>query len=294
MIEEITLKNENTKDILTISKNPKHSYILDYADFGQATCTRNTTKYIGQDGISVSESSFDERDIEISGWIVGENENEIAYKKKKLNTFINPMRKITLNYKSYSIEFYPEKSIEYALNYAENNEVLCKFKIFGLCPYPLFKSKLIVSNAITTQPMFHFPLIIKQNEGVKFGIKSKSQTFEVENMGDVETGCIFEIHASGEVQNPYLIDLFSFEQFAINYTMAAGDKIIINTQTGQRNVKCIHSDLSEENFFKYRDLNSTWLQLREGVNTFGIGAETNVEALEVLCKFTNKYIEVQQ
>lgn len=50
----------------------------------------------------------------------------------------------------------------------------------------------------------------------------------------------------------------------------------------------------ENNYFKYRDLDSTWLQLDVGDNLFRYDADTGIDNLEVYIYFHSKYLEVQE
>ena len=75
--------------------------------------------------------------------------------------------------------------------------------------------------------------------------------------------------------------------------MTAGEEIVIDTIIGQKKIEGTLNGLTS-NYFKYRDLDSEWLQLQVGTNLFRYDADQNIENLEVYIYFSNKYLEVQE
>ena len=75
--------------------------------------------------------------------------------------------------------------------------------------------------------------------------------------------------------------------------MHAGEEIMIDTIIGEKKIQGTLNGI-KSNYFKYRDLDSEWLQLKVGDNLFRYDADENVENLEVYIYFNNKYLEVQE
>ena len=56
------------------------------------------------------------------------------------------------------------------------------------------------------------------------------------NNGDVETGIIIEMLASGNVVNPTIYNADTRGSFGLNITLQMGDKVTINTTPGNKSV----------------------------------------------------------
>ena len=238
------------------------------------------------------------RSVTIQGWVIAENESLMTIRKTTLNRFFNPQQAVDLFYKDYVLRFLPNTSVRYSTTIAENNEVVCKFKVEGYCPDPLFaeqtESKI---TAASTQAMFRFPLVISREPdppgGIVFGLREPSLIVAVTNKGAVNVGMKIVFKASGTLENPSLINVDTQEFFKINKVMQAGEEITVDTIIGEKKIEGLLNGV-KGNYFKYRDLDSTWLQLRVGDNLFRYDAEENVDALEVYIYFNNKYLEVQE
>ena len=188
-------------------------------------------------------------------------------------------------------------AVQCAATVAEDNEVICKFKIEGYCPDPLF-SEQVESKvaAASTIPMFHFPLIISKNPsppgGVIFGLRQPSLIVAINNSGAVDVGMKIVFKANGTLCGPSLINVYTQKYFKINKMMQAGEEITINTTIGEKKIQGTLNGITS-NYFKYRDFDSEWLQLKVGDNLFRYDADENIGNLEVYIYFDDKYLEVQ-
>ena len=155
------------------------------------------------------------------------------------------------------------------------------------------KNKIV---AASTKAMFHFPLIISETPdppgGVAFGLRQPSLIVGIFNSGAVAVGMKIIFRAIGSLVNPALIDVNTQEYLKINKSMEAGEEIVVNTIVGEKKIVGTMNGISS-NYFKYRDLDSIWLQLAVGDNLFRYNADMNIENLEVYIYFNNKYLEVQ-
>lgn len=298
MVEDIVLSNAVTNTQIVLSKLKTQDYILDKVDWGVIKGTHHSYKYVNQIGESVTGTSLGTRDIEIVGWIIADSEALMTKRKSVLNRFVNPQQTIDLLYKSYVLKFKPDGSIQYGITYADNNEVICKFKITGLCPDPLFAEEVDTKiAAANTSAKFHFPLVISKVPdppgGVVFGVRQPSLIVTVTNAGSVAVGMKIVFKANGSLSNPRLINVVTQEFFRVNKAMVAGETITINTSIGSKKVIGAFKGV-ESNYFKYCDLDNTWLQLEMGDNLFRYDADGNYGNLEVYIYFSNKYLEVQQ
>ncbi|MBQ2857537.1 MAG: phage tail family protein [Bacteroidaceae bacterium] len=298
MVEGIRLQNVETRAVLTLDMVSTPDFILNSVDWGAVESTHHSFKYVNQIGVYVTGTSLETRSVTIQGWVIAENESLMTIRKTTLNRFFNPQQAVDLFYKDYVLRFLPNTSVRYSTTIAENNEVVCKFKVEGYCPDPLFaeqtESKI---TAASTQAMFRFPLVISREPdppgGIVFGLREPSLIVAVTNKGAVNVGMKIVFKASGTLENPSLINVDTQEFFKINKVMQAGEEITVDTIIGEKKIEGLLNGV-KGNYFKYRDLDSTWLQLRVGDNLFRYDAEENVDALEVYIYFNNKYLEVQE
>lgn len=298
MVENVKLINKVTSDILELDVVETPNYILDTVDWGQIKSTHHSYKYVNQIGVYVTGTSLETRDVSVTGWIVASSENLMTDRKMKLNRFVNPQQAIELRYKDYVLDFLPDTSIKYSAIVKENNEVICKFKITGVAPNPLFrKENENKVSAATTYGMFHFPLMIDAIDNeyptVMFGLREPSLVLDIYNNGSVATGVTIIFKALGTLTNPSLINVNTQEYIKINKTMTAGEEIRINTNIGEKKIVGIFNS-TEQNYFRYRDLDSTWLQLEVGDNVFRYDADSNIDMLECYVYFYDRYLEVQE
>lgn len=298
MVEHITLVNMATDVILELDKVTTPYYILDSVTWGEVEGTHHSYKYVNQIGVHVTGTSLGTREVEITGWIIAETELQMTDRKTMLNRFVNPQQAIEMTYGKYQLKFLPNSSIKYSAVVPENNDIMCKFKILGLAADPLFEDKQTsVIPVARTKALFHFPLIINKTEqrppSILFGVREPSLIVNIVNSGAVSTGMRIVFNALGTLTGPSLINVLTQEYFKVNKTMQQGETVEIVTTMGEKKVFSL-IDGVETNYFRYRDLDSTWLQLNVGNNVFRYNADEGIDNLEVYIYFTNKYLEVQE
>lgn len=298
MVENIKLTNLSTLATLELDMVTTPYYILDKVDWGQIKATHHSFKYVNQIGLYVTGTSLETRDISIIGWVIANTENQMSERKKMLNRFVNPQQLLKLEYREYVLEMLPNKTIQYSATVEENNEVMCKFQITAIAHDPLFKQSLENKvSAATTKGLFHFPLMIGAIDNgyptIMFGLRQPSLIVDIYNSGAVVTGMKMVFKALGTLSNPSLTNVNTQQFFRINKTMSPGEEIEVDTTIGQK--KIIGKLNGEEyNYFKYRDFDSTWLQLEVGDNLFRYDADENIGGLEVYIYFYDRYLEVQE
>lgn len=298
MVENVTLRNMVTNATLELDKVTTPYYILDYVKWGEVDGEHHSYKYVNQIGVTVTGTTLGTRDVEVSGWIIADMEGQMTDRKSILNRFVNPQQLIELSYSEYKLQFLPNTSIKYSATVSDNNEVVCKFMIDGLAADPLFKDHNDDKvSAATTRGMFHFPLIINKTDQtppvILFGVRQPSLIVDVYNRGAVATGMRIVFKAIGTLTNPSLVNVYTQDYFKINKTLTPGEEVEVNTITGEKKVVSKLNG-TETNYFRYRDLDSTWLQLDVGDNLFRYDADTGIDNLEVYIYFSNKYLEVQR
>ena len=298
MVERITLKRTKNSEELILDMVSTPDYILKSVDWGTIKGTHHSYKYVNQVGESITNTSLEPRPVTIEGWIVAESESHMTTLKRKLNSFVNPQEPIDLFYSDYTIQFVPDETVKYSINAAENNEIFCKFQISGTCPNPLFADISETSSVfVTTEAAFHFPLTFStslSDGGVVFGKRTASLIATAVNEGTTSVGMRIVFKASGSVKNPKLINVDTQEEFLIDKTLVANEEIEINTNIGEKSIKGRIGNANFTNYFMYKDIDSTWLQLDVGNNLFRYAADSGIDNLEVFVYFNNKHLEVQE
>lgn len=293
MIESITLRNLVTNQSILIDKTTS-DWVLGEIDLGTVEGNHHSYKYVNQVGVYIDSTSLEERAVSIPGWVIGKDLADMKNNMTVLNRLVNPQHELELIlFDQYVLRFKPDYSIKYATPYEENNEVLCQFLIQGTCADPMFSTKSgILTQIALVLPKFHFPLIIPRDKGIILGLRQPNLLATIANNGDIDTGMVIEFSCNTSVVNPSLLNVGTQEFVKINKTITPGETITVSTVGGNKYVKGYH-DGQIENYFKYWDWDSTWLQMYRGVNVLKYDADSGVDGLAVSVSFTPKLLEVQ-
>jgi hypothetical protein len=289
---DIKLINNNTNAELVLSEESL-TFVLEEIGWGEVEAAHSTTPYVDTIGSEVTETFFNPRDIEITGWILASNRESMTNRKKILNKLINPKDEIDLIYKSYKLRVKANTSIMWGTRYQENNDNMCKF-ILRLTAYmPLFilKDEFISVNIMTT-PMLTFPLVVTPTEPIVFGVYSDNSLSNMMNEGDVFTGFLITITAIGEVTNPTLNNLDTGEEIRIVKDLLPNDVVKISTMTGNKYVELTRNEVTT-NIVGDLTRGSTLFGLNPGLNRFELTADVNETNLQVSIEYVPRYLEVQ-
>lgn len=166
--------------------------------------------------------------------------------------------------RNVAIEGYVE-SIESDL--FTNSQVM---QISILAPEPFFKDvKESVRDISKQHAAFEFPFEVPITEGIEFSVFERDRFTCVVNYGEADNGMIIEIEniSNMKLPIPTIRNYITGESLRVSGTFKGGEKIVINTNIGQKSVKKISNGV-EENLLNSFDLKSDWLQLRKGANHF--------------------------
>lgn len=139
-------------------------------------------------------------------------------------------------------------------------------------------------------PNLEFPLEVVEG-GIEVGYRSPSLIVNVENRGSDDTGMVIRFKALSEVVNPMLLNVNTYEQLKLNFTMLPGDVIEVSTYTGKRTARLTRNNVTT-NVFGRIDLSSAFLQLRVGDNLFRYDATEGLDYLECSIIHRNTLIGV--
>lgn len=295
-IRTIKLISDSGQTVV-ISEDAK-DYLLDQdgLDLGVVGSTHNMTQYIDLVGQHLDSTILSPRDINIIGWIIGKDLEEINKRKVKLNKTINPLYNIKLEINNYALNFVPDSSIQYSTEWAYNNAYLCKFQIQGTAPMPLFMLKDYSTFRTTVEKTseFHFPFSIPKDKGVKFGYYPYESIRNMPNEGDVESGMIITLIAKdGDVKNPKVTNLTTGESIEFKIDLSLGEKLRVDTQLGQQTATLMQGSLYT-NAMKYLTIESDIdMTLHLGFNRMVLSAEEGEDNLDINIEFSPRFLEVE-
>lgn len=304
MIEGITLINKETNKELELNMITTPYFILESCNWGTIAGTHNSTQYVNQIGVNIDSTTLGTRAVEIIGWVIADNEQEMDERKKFLNSFINPLQELDLFYKGFRLACKPNNTIAYTQSNSENNEIMAKFNISATAADPLFYDKDdVIVDILNTKPLFHFPFSIPLNEGVIFGERLSARLVKVNMISDLPTGAIFDFKFKVKTVRPSIKSINYDKVLKIMYTFEEGDRLIINTKVGERSIDIIKADGTQIDGYKYMTIESEWPVLYPGENVLNIltevipsGVQTYVtpdDCCDLIVYYQGCYLEVE-
>ena len=174
-------------------------------------------------------------------------------------------------------------------------EVLYEFDLQIECLNPFWREEEETKEDIASWvAAWHFPCVIEKDstKSMIYGYRAESVIVDCYNEGDVSTGMRIRFTALGTVSNPILLNVDTEEFIQINATMKTGDVIEINTKYGSKGAKLIRDGV-ETDYFRYIDVDSTFMQLAIGDNMFRYDAASGVNSLEVSIFYSKEFLGVE-
>lgn len=140
-----------------------------------------------------------------------------------------------------------------------------------LCESPYLEALDMTTYEIKSNiPAFHFPFSSTENpKELLFGYPYIGDNIIVHNVGEVESGCIFEIIAIRDISNPTIYNSETNEYFQVLVNMDAGDMVTINTNVRKKSVYLKRGKTSI-NVINYMKEGSTWFTVKPGDTPFSI------------------------
>lgn len=130
----------------------------------------------------------------------------------------------------------------------------------------------------------HFAIYFPINNPVVLGYIDRSMTKTYINDGDVDTGVIITIVATGSVTNPTIYNSRG-EFIGVVDSLVANDKIVINTNKGQKTIT-----KNGVSIFNKIKSGSTFLQMQTGENVFTIDADTGDAFMYFNITFKRRFV----
>lgn len=269
-----TLSVENERgDSLDLTGNPNYTvYRIDGLTPPKATI--NSSVNTTTDGSKISSVRLENRNIVLYLTIEGEVEKN----RIELYKYLPVKRRVTLYYKNNTRDVHITGVVESNEPAIFDQKQIAQISI--ICENPFFVE---LNDQVTAfgdvVSLFEFPFSIPA-EGIELSQIIKNTRKCILNPGDVDTGLIIELMASGTVVNPVIYDTINRTQMALKYTMTAGDKITINTNIGKKGITLLRNG-EESNLLGYMRPDSSWLYLMPGDNVFTYDCENGASNLSL-------------
>lgn len=238
-----------------------------------------------QDGEVYKGAQAQKRNIVVEFSIIPPEGKDHAAIRDEFFAFFVPRATGTL----YVYEGKTARKIDYKVEDVEIEQdgIFRKGNLSLICPDPKFKALEDDSDTIAqTMGLIEWPLELP--EEFEVGRRSDVLMVTVDNDSSVARGMTITFRASGEVENPGMVEVGRQQSFTILTTMSAGDVIVVTTAQGNKRVKLINSE-GETNINNLWKFGGTWLQVEPGTNVFTVKADSDVGPLEVTIASTPAY-----
>ena len=252
-----------------------------------------STNSMGQHGDTYVGQRIEARDIDVLGHINTRDKAQALELRRRMLKIFNPELSATLVY-----EYGGFKRVIDCRVYGEpkilKKEVLYEFDLQIECLNPFWREEEETKEDIASWvAAWHFPCVIEKDstKSMIYGYRAESVIVDCYNEGDVSTGMRIRFTALGTVSNPILLNVDTEEFIQINATMKTGDVIEINTKYGSKGAKLIRDGV-ETDYFRYIDVDSTFMQLAIGDNMFRYDAASGVNSLEVSIFYSKEFLGV--
>lgn len=284
LVSSITFTNKNG-DTVTFAQD-RHFRLSNGFDLSALNATINQSSST-KNGATYQSTKLESRDFDI-GFFVYRNSNDQAWMEEKrhelfkiFNPLKNPIRIdfVTKAGKEYYIVAELTSTPSLPQGFENDNKVWQKglLQFTASDPFIYEKNEIKTDIALWMANM-EFPLEVFE-EGIEIGYRSQSLIVNVQNNGSDDTGMLIRFKALSEVINPLLLNVNTYEQLKLRFTMQAGDVIEISTYKGNRTAILIRNNV-RTNIFGKIELSSTFLQLRVGDNLFRYDVDEGLDYLE--------------
>lgn len=290
MIKSITVTNHLNESIVLELRSPEKSGLLiqEITGLGPSKANINSTELSTIDGSIYNSARMNSRNIVLTLKFL--DNPSVEYNRLLSYKYFPIKKKIRLRIEtdSRTCDIY---------GYIESNEPLffsnnSTTQISIICPDPYFYSSTMNITIFSgVLPTFSFPF---SNESLIIGTMimgeiSTNQEPTITYTGDAEVGMNIFITATGDVSNLRIFNLYTNEiMYLQDSKMIAltgsaivnGDDIIISTIKGQKSITLIRGGIYM-NILNCLDVNTNWLSLVRGDNTFAFYADSGISNLNV-------------
>jgi len=269
-----SLKVENARgEALELTGNPDYT-VFKIEGLAPPQATINSSVNTTTDGSNINSVRLENRNIVIYATIEG----DVEANRINLYKYFPVKKSIKLYFTNRSREVYIEGKVELIECDLFANRQVAQISI--ICTKPYFKAvDELVTMFSDVSALFEFPFSIGA-AGVEISAITTNIRKSIINTGDVDTGVVIKLFAVGSIINPVIYDVLKRTYMRLNFTMLAGDTIIINTNVGEKSIELIRDGVSV-NAMGYMAQGSTWFVLESGDNVFAYDAASGTSNLQL-------------
>lgn len=269
-----SLKVENDRgNTLELTNNPNYT-VFKIEGLNPPQANINSSVNTTTDGSNINSVRLESRNIIIYATMEG----DIEASRINLYKYFPVKKTVKLYFSNNSRDIYIEGIVELIECDLFSNKQVAQISI--ICPRPYFKD---VENLVTifsdVSAMFEFPFSISK-AGVEISTIGTNQRRSIINTGDIETGVIIKLFATGTVVNPVIYDVLKRTYLKLNFTMLSSDTVVINTNVGEKSIEIIRDGVTY-NAMGYMAQDSTWFVIEAGDNVFTYDADSGNSNLQL-------------
>ncbi len=252
-----------------------------------------STNSMGQHGDTYIGQRIEPRTIDILGHINTKDKEQAYELRRRLLKVFNPELSGTLVYEVGDFRREINCRIHGEPKFVRKS-VLLEFNLPLDCLDPFWKEETEEKETVASWvSAWEFPCEIeKNNEQIMiFGYRDENIIANCCNEGDVSSGMRICFTASGTVVNPVILNVETMEFIKINAVMLPDDVIEVNTAYGSKGAALFRNG-ERSDYFRYVDVESTFMQLTVGDNYFRCDADSGMNSLEVSIFYRKEYLSV--
>ena len=252
---------ENSRgETLQLTGNEANYQILNIEGLNPPQAQVNITNIAGMDGAKFNSAKLQTRNLVITIKINGNAEaNRI-----NLYNFFPTKEEVTFYYSNSTRDVF----IKGYVNSCEVNPFTQgqQMQVSIICPNPYFKAiDEVVTDISSVTALFEFPFAINQGDPIPFSSFETNKETNIFNGADDKTGVVIQIDILDTCEDILIRNTQTGETFELNYQFQAGDRVTINTNSGEKSVKLLRNGVST-NIFSAIVSGSVFLQLYSGDN----------------------------
>lgn len=211
---------------------------------------------------------------------------DLERKRNQILSFFLPRSTGTLTYTGDMVSRKIDYRVE-SINIPDSNVPYKIITVSLICPDPYFRDVDEFSkNMAGKTPLLTAPFVLLPHGSALSALVLKHEAAII-NEGVKSTGMVITFLAKGEVVNPRLDNLTTGEYIQVNVTMSQGQRLIVNTNRGNKRITLDGANISNK-----KDRMSTFVQLIPGENILKYSAQSGQTNLDVFPRWSAEFTGV--
>lgn len=282
-----SFRYRNTEGLEVSMGTEKPFLITGREGLGAVDNNITTQNQYGLDGASLVSQQLAVREIKLTGEMVGTSLAEMQENRQTLISIFNPQLAGTLYYTVNENTYMIDVLVEVAPDLDKSSTMLSQeftLQFKALQPYwsDLTRyDQLIPLSGL--RKLWQFPFTI--GSGMKFSEIVSGQIQTIENDGDVPVGAEFTMVLNSAAKNIRVLSIDTQEFFGFSGTYEAGTTLYVNTKQGQKKATFTTLDGTVNNAMPRRMADSTFIELKKGMNYLQILADEGQDRIVTKMSF---------